>query len=138
MAELLVRAFPLLAGKEAELRQFAEAVSTTRAGEVADFHRRMGIARESWHMQQTPFGTWVIGVTEMSQRPLQAAAQEYAASQHGFDRWFKEQVKTISGIDPETTPLGPPTECIFDSLNVPDAARSSGSHIKRDSGASSN
>ena len=47
----------------------------------------------------------------------EAAGREYAASEAPFDRWFKNQVRTLTGIDPDTTPLGPPTECIFDSAN---------------------
>jgi hypothetical protein len=119
MSELLVRAFPVLPGKEDHLRQFAREVSTTRAADVADFYHRVGIARESWHLQETPQGTWVIAVTqmEMGDTPLDVAAAGYAASQHGFDRWFKDQVKTLSGVDPEAAPLGPPTQCIFDSVS---------------------
>jgi hypothetical protein len=113
--QLIVRAFPVLAGKEEQMRQFAQAVRTTRAAEAADFYRRMGVARESWHLQETPHGTWVIGVTQIPEKPVEAAAQDYAASQHAFDRWFKEQVLLVSGINPETTPLGPATQCIFDS-----------------------
>ncbi len=65
--QLLVRAFPVLPGKEGQMREFAATVRTTRAAESADFYRRMGVARESWHLQDTPHGTWVIGVTHSRQ-----------------------------------------------------------------------
>jgi hypothetical protein len=55
----------------------------------------------------------VIAVTQFSGRPMAAAAQDYAASRLDFDRWFKENVMAVSGVDPETTPLGPPTKCVF-------------------------
>jgi hypothetical protein len=42
------------------------------------------------------------------------AGAEYAASTAPFEAWFKESVRRISGIDPTTQPLGPPTECVFD------------------------
>jgi hypothetical protein len=116
--ELLVRAFPVLAGKEPELRSFARALQTTRAAEAADFYERFGVARESWHLQETPHGPWVIGVTQIPERPIEAAAEEYAGSQDPFDRWFKDQVKLVTGIDPDETPLGPPTESIFDTANL--------------------
>ena len=35
--QLLVRAFPVLAGKEMQLRQFAHEIQTNRSAEVADF-----------------------------------------------------------------------------------------------------
>ena len=117
--QLIVRAFPVLPGKTEEMRQFAAAMRSTRAADAADFHRRIGVARESWHLQSTPAGDWVIGVTQIPEKPIDTAAREYAASQHAFDRWFKEQVRLVTGIDPETTPLGPPTECIFDTAAAP-------------------
>ncbi len=113
--QLLVRAFPVLPGKEPDLRQMALAVQTSRSAEAREFYERMGVARESWHLQQTPHGPWIIGVTQIPDKPIQTAARDYADSQHPFDRWFKEQVLLISGIDPEKEPLGPPTECIFDT-----------------------
>jgi hypothetical protein len=113
--QLIVRAFPVLPGKENEVRAFARDVQTTRATEAAEFYQRMGVARESWHLQQTPHGTWVIGVTQIPDKPIDAAARDYAASQQAFDRWFKEQVQGMTGVNPETTPLGPPTECILDT-----------------------
>jgi hypothetical protein len=113
--QLLVRAFPVLAGKEMQLRQFAHEIQTNRSGDVADFYRRLGVARESWHLQETPHGSWVICVTQIPDKPIEVAGQDYAASRHGFDRWFKDQVMLVSGVNPEIMPLGPPTQCIFDS-----------------------
>ena len=111
--ELVVRAFPVLAGQEARLNEFANAVEGARASEAEDFFRRMGVARESWFRQQTDAGqTWVIIVTQISGS---ATAEDFRGSQDAFDRWFKEQVKLISGVDPEKQPLGPPTTCIFDT-----------------------
>jgi hypothetical protein len=111
--ELLVRAFPILPGKEGQLRQFARDLQTTRAAEAAEFYSRMGVAHESWHEQQQPDGLWVIAVTQFAGKPMQVAAQEYVTSKHGFDSWFKESVMLVTGINPDTTPLGPPTTCVF-------------------------
>ena len=113
--QLIVRAFPVLADKQPEMQAFVAALRTTRADDAADFYRRIGAARETWHLQSTPAGAWVICVTQMPDRPIDEAAREYAGSKHGFDTWFKTQVKLVTGIDPELAPLGPPTTCIFDS-----------------------
>jgi hypothetical protein len=43
------------------------------------------------------------------------AGAEYAAATGEFERWFKERVHAITGVDPNEDPLGPPTPCIFDS-----------------------
>ena len=113
--QLLVRAFPIIPGREAVLREMARSLSTERAGEAAEFYARHGVARESWHLQESGSGSWVIGVTQIPDRPVEVAAKGYAESTHPFDAWFKEQVKIVTGIDPDTQPLGPPTECVFDT-----------------------
>jgi hypothetical protein len=107
---LVVRAFPVL--KEQELRAFAQEVNGPRSAEAAEFYRRHGVTRETWHMQETAVGHWVIAVTEIAD--AEPAAREYAASELPFDRWFKDQVHHLTGINPDQDPLGPPTEQIFD------------------------
>ena len=109
---LVVRAFPVLPGKEEEIRRFAQEMSGPRRAEAAAFFRTFGVRSESWHLQQTPYGLIVIGVTDVDEP--EAKAPEYAQSQRSFDLWFKENVLRISGIDPVTEPLGPPTEILFE------------------------
>lgn len=83
-----------------------------RAQQAAAFYAKFGVSHESWHLQETPHGTWVIAVTAIDEPGTRAA--EYAHSTDEFDRWFKAKVLELSGIDPESQPLGPPTEAIFD------------------------
>jgi hypothetical protein len=110
---LVVRAFPVLPGKEEQLKEFAAEMAGARHSEAASFYRSFGVARESWHLQHTEHGAWVIGVTDVSD-DVEAKAQAYAASERPFDRWFKKQVLEISGIDPDVEPLGPPTQILFE------------------------
>ncbi|HXU46083.1 MAG TPA: hypothetical protein VN783_11205 [Thermoanaerobaculia bacterium] len=110
---LVVRAFPVLPGKEEDLRAFASELTGSRRPEAAEFFGIFGVRHESWHLQQTPNGALVIAVTDLADDP-QKAAQAYAGSERPFDRWFKEQVYSLSGINPDLEPLGPPTEPIFD------------------------
>ena len=116
--DLIVRAFPVIPGREDQLRAMAHEMQTTRAADARDFYGRFGVSRESWHLQTTPHGTWIIGVTEVSGMPLAAAAEQYQASEQPFDRWFKDQVHQLSGINPDEQPLGPPSECIFDTVAI--------------------
>ena len=113
--DLIVRAFPVIPGKEGQLRAFARELQTRRAAEASEFYARFGVSRESWHLQSTPHGTWIIGVTQLGGLPIEVAAERYSASEEPFDRWFKNQVHEMSGINPDEQPLGPPTECIFDT-----------------------
>jgi hypothetical protein len=110
---LVVRAFPVLPGKEAEIREFAAELAGARRSEAAAFYRSFGVTHESWHLQHTEHGAWVIGVTELDEDP-QVKAQAYATSQRPFDRWFKDRIENLTGIDPDREPLGPPTETLFE------------------------
>jgi hypothetical protein len=110
---LIVRAYPVLPGKEAEVRKLAAEMAGARRQEAEDFYRSFGVVRESWHFQETPHGALVIGVTDVTEPD--ARAQEYAASTKPFDSWFKEQVRNLTGIDPNVSPLGPVSELIYDT-----------------------
>jgi hypothetical protein len=110
---LIVRTFPVLPGKEKESRKLATEMAGARREEAREFYRSFGVARESWHYQETPHGPVVIGVTEIADPD--AKAREYAESNRPFDRWFKDQVRNLTGIDPDIQPLGPPSEVIFDT-----------------------
>jgi len=110
---LVVRAFPVLPGREKQVREFAAAMAGGRKAEAAAFYRSFGVSHESWHLQHTEHGDWVIGVTEVSD-DLEKKAQAYATSERPFDRWFKDQVQRLTGIDPDVEPLGPPTETLFE------------------------
>lgn len=65
---LIVRAFPLLGDDVTALEEFAEQLRDEKSRETRDFYARYGVARETWHVQQTPSGPWVIGVTELDGR----------------------------------------------------------------------
>ena len=106
---LLVRAFPLL-GPVENLRQFA-AELTSRSSETDAFYRKYGISHESWHVQETPNGPWVIGVAKI-ENPTEAGAR-YGASSDEFDAWFKGRVLQLSGVNLNNAPLGPPTQQVF-------------------------
>lgn len=108
----VVRAFPLLPGKEEELRQMFAELSGPRCAEAAEFYGSFSVTHESAYLQQTPNGALVIAVTEVGE-PVQEQARAYAASQRPFDRWFKDSIKQLTGIDPDSEPLGPPTEELF-------------------------
>lgn len=106
----VVRAFPLR-GSVADLHVFASALAGPRSGDAARFYRRYGVERESWHLQFTDHGPWVIVVTDVVD-PMDEAPR-YAEATEAFDLWFKSQVRALTGIDPSIAPLGPPSKEIF-------------------------
>ena len=107
---LLVRAFPLRQSV-ADFEAFASAMRGPRQPEAARFYEQYRIDHESWHLQETEHGPWVIVVTFV--RDLAASAQEYAQADDAFASWFKDQVLTLSGVDPTVAPLGPPTTEVY-------------------------
>ena len=114
---IIVRAFPVLPGKEHAAREFAAALGGARRKEASAFYKHYGVTRESWHLQETPQGTFVIVATELDASPgiqVQVQAQAYASAQGSFDRWFKDNVREICGVNADEQPLGPPTETIFE------------------------
>jgi hypothetical protein len=112
LVQRIVTAFPILPGKEAELDLFLRELSE-RAADLAPFYSQFSVGHQSWHRQETATGTLLISTTEIMRTPLSAVAQQLRVSERPFDRWFKDRVREISGVDLDTTPLGPPTECIF-------------------------
>jgi hypothetical protein len=107
---LVVRAFPLR-GSMSDLAAFSAQLKGARAGEASQFYRHYGVEYESWHLQDTVNGPWVIAVTTV-ENPDDAAPR-YADATEAFHVWFKSQILSLTGIDPNETPLGPPTEEIF-------------------------
>ena len=106
----VVRAFPLRASREA-LDAFAAQLKGRRAGDAAVFYRRYGVVDESWHVQETPIGPWVVAVTVLADAG--EAAPRFAQATEEFEAWFKAEVMALTGIDLNVAPLGPPTSEVF-------------------------
>ncbi len=74
----VVRAFPVLPGMEDRVRDLARALAGPRAEQAAAFYAKFGVSHESWHLQETPHGTWVIAVSAIDEPQTRAA--EYAGA----------------------------------------------------------
>src|SRR5438552_8490249 len=61
---LVVRAFPLRRSVS-DLQAFAAELNGAKAADATQFYRHYGVDHESWHVQQTPNGPWVIAVTAL-------------------------------------------------------------------------
>lgn len=95
----------------ADVEAFAQALTNERQAEAAAFYRRYGVSHESWHLQHTEFGLWLISLTVVD-NPTEVAPQ-YAATTDEFEKWFKDQVRDLSGVDSDKEPLGPQTMPVF-------------------------
>jgi hypothetical protein len=115
MSDRVVRAFPILPGKENELRDLATELAGTRRADTSRFYQHYGVLRESWHLQRMADGQLLLlNVTDLDSRPVDEAAREYGSSKQPFEAWLKECVKKVSGVDLDAQPLGAPSDCVFD------------------------
>jgi hypothetical protein len=109
---MIVRAFPLKKGcTRADLEVFIRELEE-RKQEVARWHDDHSIHHESWYLQETDAGPWVIAINEGSE--VQQNAQRFGAKDSGFEAWFKLRVRELTGVDLNTTPLGPPTTPVYE------------------------
>lgn len=110
---LVVRAFPV--GDRRRVDDFVRELGE-RQGAAREFYTSLGVRRESWFYQPQPSGrgAMVIDVTEVID-PVEPKAEDYAEASDPFSVWFKAHVYALSGVDPDTTPLGPPSELLHDS-----------------------
>ena len=116
--DVVVRAYPLRNGDRTALEGFIQELREKRE-ETEAFYAGYGVTRETWHLQETPHGTWVIGVTELTDAVRRGdVADRYKAATADFDAWFKGRVLELTGVDPNEDPLGPPTTCVFDSTDL--------------------
>lgn len=117
---IVLRSFPIRA--KDQLQSFVNALNGERKSESDSFYRSYEVSHESWHIQDTPSGPWVICLTIVD-NPTDAAPR-YAKSTGEFESWFKSQVMQVTGINLNVEPLGPPTELIYawSDPNRPNAA----------------
>jgi hypothetical protein len=106
----IVRAFPLIR-PPADLQAFLSALTGEKRDEANSFYRQYGVSHESAYLQDTPNGKLLIIVTII--KDGLAAAPRYKNASEEFHMWFKSQVLHLTGVDPNVTPLGPPTTQVF-------------------------
>jgi hypothetical protein len=103
-------ALPVLPGKEDLDRETLNQMSGERREEYEAAAREAGISRQIvWH-HQTPDGTVAVVYIEADD-PI-AALGKFGSSDEPFNRWFREQMKDVHGID--ISQPGPPAEKVFD------------------------
>jgi hypothetical protein len=107
---IVLRAFPIR-GPVEKLHDLVASLKGEKQPDADSFFKSYGVSHESWHLQDTPAGPWVIGLTVIDD-PKEAAPR-YAKAVGEFDSWFKAQIGHVTGVDLNVEPLGPPTELIY-------------------------
>ena len=96
--------FPILQGKEDAARRFA---SETVGGRKADFEAmqaRSNVTRETWAMQETPMGSFMLVWFEGD---VEKAFSDLASDGSEFATWFRARVKELTGVDLSAPLEGP-------------------------------
>jgi hypothetical protein len=96
--------FPILSGKEDAARAFAAETIGARKKDFEALQAQSGVTRETWAMQDTPMGSfmlvWFEGNVEKAFGDLATAASDFAT-------WFRGQVQEITGVDLAAPMEGP-------------------------------
>ncbi len=95
---------PVMPGKKAALEELAKSVSGPKRKEYDTSEKKLKIDRETWFVENSPQGdTWILYAEG---KDLEKSFAKWVASKEPFDLWFKEQVRTISGVDFNNPPPG--------------------------------
>jgi len=105
-------AFPIVAGKEQESRDFAAACMGERRKGFDAQTARTGLTRETWSLQETPMGSFMLVWFEAPD--VESAFTDLATSDDEFTVWFRGRVKDLTGVDLGAPPEGPPPDVLVD------------------------
>lgn len=103
--------FPIVAGKEADARAFAAETVGDRKADFEALQARSGVTRETWAIQDTPMGSFMLVWFEGN---VEQAFTDLATDTGEFTTWFRGQVKDVTGVDLGAPPEGPPPDVIVD------------------------
>lgn len=120
--------FPIVTGKVEAWRRFCQELSGSRRRMYEASRQRLGITRERVALVETAFGA--AAVTTLEAPDVDRALGQIIASAGPFDRWYREKVRELHGINLagyehylQHTPLPPEQELIFEwtYLSRPDS-----------------
>jgi hypothetical protein len=99
-------AFPVLPGKANQARAFAREISGHRRRDFNESQARFGATRETWTLQSTPGGDFMIVWFEAPD--IEKVFTTLGESSDPFDVWFRQQALEVCGVDlsaPSEEPL---------------------------------
>jgi hypothetical protein len=105
-------AFPILPGKTEQARRFAEEVMGSRRADFDKSQARFGATKETWALQSTPDGDFMLVWFEAAD--VEKGFATLAESTEAFDVWFRGQVQETTGFDLGAPPEDPPPEVLVD------------------------
>ena len=101
---------PIVEGKLQAWKDFARGL---KGPEFEDFNSRYGLTRHRAWLAETPAGPMAIVLFEGP--GADDHMQRLAASDNEFDRWHKDRINDVHGMDITQPPPGPLPELYVDS-----------------------
>ena len=98
-------AFPILPGKTDAGRAFASDIAGSRKAEFNAMQKRSGTTRETWSLQETPAGAFMLVWFEGN---VEQAFGDLATATDDFTVWFRAQIMGVTGIDMSVPAEGGP------------------------------
>ena len=93
----IILTFPIVAGKVEAWRRFCQELAGSRRQMYEASRQRLDITRERLALVETDFGS--ASVTTIEALDVDRALGQIIASKRPFDRWYREQVQTLHGIN---------------------------------------
>jgi hypothetical protein len=103
--------FPVLPGKEDAARAFAKETVGARREQFAAEQGQASVSRETWTLQQTPMGSFVLVWFEGD---VEAAFANLAEGQDEFNVWMRKQIQDLTGVDMAAPNEDPLPEVLLD------------------------
>jgi hypothetical protein len=105
-------AFPIRPDKFDQARRWGQEKMGPRRAEVAASNQLIGVTRESWHLQQLPQGAMLV--LSIDSNDLAGAFAKYVAADGPYERWEKQQIEELTGVDFGKPYTGPLPETVVD------------------------
>lgn len=104
--------FPVLPGKSDRVKEIGAALMGEHAEAFAASQQQLGVPVESWHLQQTPMGDFLVVYLE-SADALQMF-QDFAKAQGPSDVFLKDGILECTGFDLNQPMPGLPSVPVLD------------------------
>lgn len=104
--------FPIQAGKEEDARAFAAETFGARRVEFEAQLAHGDITRETWALQDTPMGSFMLVWFEGD---VEKAFTHLATDDSEFTKWFRARVLDVTGVDLGTPSDDAPPAVLIDS-----------------------
>lgn len=89
--------FPILAGKTERMKEIGAGLGGEHAAAFDASQKQLGVPVESWHIQNTPMGDFLLVYLESDD--VLKMFQAFAAANGPSDRFLKDGVKECTGVD---------------------------------------